>query len=115
MGRRVALAAGVGALLGLAWWGVFGLIASGTVCTKDDYGCLGTAVMTVPIFAVVASVLGWLVLRALGVARAGWLAVPATLVAVAGIVFFALGFFWAAVPIFAALYALAAVLSAPRS
>ncbi|KOV89760.1 hypothetical protein ADL03_02980 [Nocardia sp. NRRL S-836] len=105
----------MGAFLGLVWWGVFGLIASGAVCTKDDYGCLGTAVVTVPVFAVVAAVAGWLVLRALKVSRAGPLAVPATLMAVAAIVFFVLGHFWAAVPIFTALYALAAVLTAARS
>ncbi|ANZ36578.1 hypothetical protein BBK82_11390 [Lentzea guizhouensis] len=104
----------MGALLGLVWWGVFGLIASGAVCTKDDYGCLGTAVMTVPIFTVVAAVAGWLALRAAKVPRP-WLAVPATLMAVATTVFFALGYFWAAVPIFAVLYALAAVVTTPRS
>ncbi|MGZ3141026.1 hypothetical protein ACVDFE_03270 [Lentzea chajnantorensis] len=91
---------------------MFGLIASGAVCTKDDYGCLGTAVMTVPVFTVVASVLGWLALRAVKLARP-WLAVPAVVMAVATTVFFALGFFWAAVPIFAVFFALAAVLTTP--
>ena len=114
MGRRVALAAGVGALLGLAWWGVFELIASGAVCSFEDWGCLGTAVMTMPVFTVVAAVLGWLALRAMDVPRAGLLALPATLMAVVTMVFVALGLPWLAFLVFAALYALTAVLTAPR-
>lgn len=114
MGRRVALAAGVGAFLGLAWWGVFGLISSGAVCSFEDWGCLGTAVMTLPVFTVVAAVLGWVALRALNVSRAGLLALPATLMAVVATVFLALGLPWLAFLVFAALYALAAVLTAPR-
>ncbi|MFS8104319.1 hypothetical protein LFM09_45155 [Lentzea alba] len=110
MGRRVALAAGVGALLGLAWWGVFHLISNEVVCTDDEWGCLGTFVMTVPVFAVVGAVLGWLALRFLGVSRAGLVAVPATLMAVVAMVFLLqlspVGFL-----VFAGLYALIAVLT----
>ncbi len=110
MGRRVALAAGVGALLGLAWWGVFGLISSGAVCSFEDWGCLGTAVMTLPVFTVVAAALGWVSLHFLGVSRAGLVAVPATLMAVVAMVFL-LGLPFLAFLVFAALYALIAVLT----
>jgi hypothetical protein len=110
VGRRVALAAGVGALLGLAWWGVFELIASGAVCSFEDWGCLGTFVMTVPVFAVVAAVLGWIALRSLGVSRAGLVAVPATLMAVVAMVLL-LGMPFLAFAVFAALYSLIAVLT----
>lgn len=111
MGRRVALAAGVGAFLGLAWWGVFELIATGAVCSFEDWGCLGTAVKTMPVFTAVAAVTGWFALRSLGVSRAGWVAVPATLMAVVAMIFFALGLPYLAFAVFAALYALIAVLT----
>jgi hypothetical protein len=110
VGRRVALAAGVGAFLGLAWWGVFHLISTGAVCTFEDWGCLGTFVKTVPVFAVAGAVLGWLVLRYLGVSRAGLVAVPATLMSVVAMVFL-LGLPYLGFLVFAGLYALVAVLS----
>ncbi len=113
MGRRVALAAGVGALLGLAWWGMFELIASGAVCTFDDWGCLGTFVTAVPVFAVVAAVLGGVALRSLGESRAWLVAVPATLMAVVAMVFL-LAVPWTGFAVFAALYALIAVLTSSR-
>ncbi|WP_086662671.1 hypothetical protein [Lentzea kentuckyensis] len=113
MGRRVALAAGVGALLGLAWWGVFELIRSGTVCTFEDWGCLGTFVMTLPVFAVAGAVLGGFALRSLSVSRAWLVAVPATLMAVMTMVFL-LGLPYLGFAVFAALYALIAVLTAAR-
>ncbi|KJK42483.1 hypothetical protein UK23_37020 [Lentzea aerocolonigenes] len=111
MGRRVALAAGVGALLGLAWWGVFELIASGAVCSFEDWGCLGAAVKTMPVFTAVAAFLGWFALRSLGVSRPAWVAVPATLMAVLAMIFFALGLPYLAFLVFALLYALTAVLT----
>lgn len=111
MGRRVALAAGVGALLGLAWWGVFELIASGAVCSFEDWGCLGAAVKTMPVFTAVAAFLGWFALRSLGVSRPGWVAVPATLMSVVAMIFFALGLPYLAFLVFAGLYALIAVLT----
>ncbi|MDX8051155.1 hypothetical protein SK571_17345 [Lentzea sp. BCCO 10_0798] len=113
MGRRVALAAGVGALLGLAWWGMFELISSGAVCTFEEWGCLGAFVTAVPIFGVVAMVLGWLALRSLSVSRAGLVALPATLMAVVAMILL-LGLSFLAFAVFAALYALIAVLTAPR-
>ncbi|WP_439663029.1 hypothetical protein ACSHWB_17230 [Lentzea sp. HUAS TT2] len=112
MGRRVALAAGVGALLGLAWWGMFELLASGAVCSKDEWGCLGAFVTSVPIFAVVGSVAGGLALRSLKVSRAWLVAVPATLMAVVAMVLL-LGVTFLAFAVFAALYALIAVLTNP--
>ncbi|SEQ23389.1 hypothetical protein SAMN05216188_102496 [Lentzea xinjiangensis] len=113
MGRRVALAAGVGALLGLAWWGMFALISSGAVCSFEEWGCLSTFVTAVPIFAVAAAVLGGIALRSRGESRAWLVAVPATLMAVVAMVFL-LGFPWLAFAVFAALFALIAVLTAAR-
>jgi hypothetical protein len=103
----------VGALLGLAWWGVFELIASGAVCSFDDWGCLGTFVMTVPVFAVVAAVLGGIALRSLSVSRAWLVAVPATLMAVVAMVLL-IGMSWLGFAVFAVLYSLLAVLTAER-
>jgi len=110
VGRRVALAAGVGALLGLAWWGVFALISSGAVCSFEDWGCLGAFVMTVPVFAVAGAVLGGFALRSLSVSRAWLVAVPATLMAVVAMVLL-LGLPFLAFLVFAGLYALIAVLT----
>lgn len=103
----------MGALLGLAWWGVFELIASGAVCSFDDWGCLGTFVMTVPVFAVVAAVLGGIALRSLSVSRAWLVAVPATLMAVVAMVLL-IGMSWLGFAVFAVLYSLLAVLTAER-
>lgn len=114
MGRRVALAAGVGALLGLAWWGMFELLASGAVCSKDDWGCLGAFVTAVPVFAVAGSVLGGFALRSLSVSRAWLVAVPATLMAVVAMVLL-LGLPYLGFGVFAALYALIAVLTSRPS
>ena len=110
MGRRVALAAGVGALLGLAWWGVFELIRTGAVCTFEDWGCLGTFVTTVPVFAVAGAVLGGFALRSLSVSRAWLVAVPATLMAVVAMVLL-LGLPWLGFLVFSGLYALIAVIT----
>jgi hypothetical protein len=82
VGRRIAVASGIGALLGLAWFGLFELIAAGVVCTKDDFGCLGMAVVSIPVFALVAWALGWFALRSLDL-RWPWLtALFGTVVAV---------------------------------
>ncbi|MEV6712921.1 MULTISPECIES: hypothetical protein [Lentzea] len=113
MGRRVALAAGVGALLGLAWWGMFELLASGAVCSKDDWGCLQAFVIAAPVFAVLGAVVGGFALRALSVSRAWLVAVPATLMAVVAMVLL-LGMTFLAFAVFAALYALIAVLTGAR-
>ncbi|WP_143139010.1 hypothetical protein [Lentzea waywayandensis] len=112
MGRRVALAAGVGALLGLAWWGMFELLASGAVCSKDDWGCLGAFVIATPVFAVAGAVVGGIALRSLSVSRAWLVAVPATLMAVVAMILL-LGTTFLAFAVFAALYALIAVLTNP--
>jgi hypothetical protein len=45
------------------------------------------------------------------VSRAGWVAVPATLMSVVAMILFALGLPYLAFPVFAALYALIAVLT----
>lgn len=103
----------MGVLLGLAWWGMFELIASGAVCTFDDWGCLSTFVTSVPIFAVVAAVAGGFALRWRGESRAWLVAVPATLMAVV-VMIFLLAVPWTGFAVFAALYALLAFMSAPR-
>ncbi|WP_143022653.1 hypothetical protein [Lentzea jiangxiensis] len=113
MGRRVALAAGVGALLGLAWWGMFELLVSGVVCSKDDWGCLQAFVIAAPVFAVAGAVVGGFALRAWKVSRAWLVAVPATLMAVVAMVLL-LGMTPVAFAVFAALYALIALLTTPR-
>jgi hypothetical protein len=64
-GRRSATGAGIGAVLGALWWGVRELIASGTVCSTDDFDCLGVGVIAMPTAAVLGGVLAWLALRAL--------------------------------------------------
>lgn len=110
MGRLVALAAGIGALLGLAWWGLFEFIAAGVICSKDDFGCLGTAVISVPVFTAVAWALGWFALRSLGF-RVPWLvSLFGTLVAVLVSVLLP-GMPILAPLVFAATHALAAALS----
>ncbi|MFD9706283.1 hypothetical protein [Lentzea sp. NPDC059081] len=103
----------MGALLGLAWWGMFELIASGAVCTFDDWGCLGTFVMAVPVFAVVAAVLGGILLRSTGESRAWLVAVPPTLMATVAMVFL-LAVPWLGFAVFALMYVLIAVLTSAR-
>src|SRR4051794_32179154 len=68
-GRRTALAAGTGALLGALWWGIRELIASGAICSTDDYDCLGTGVIAMPVAAIAGALLAWLVFRALNLPR----------------------------------------------
>ncbi|WP_285751459.1 hypothetical protein [Lentzea sp. NBRC 105346] len=109
MGRRLPLAAGIGALLGLAWWGLFELIAAGVVCTYDNFGCLGTAVIAVPVFTVVAFLLSWYALRSLEF-RKPWLqALLATAIAVLAMVVLATGYPFLAPVVFAASFALVAL------
>ncbi|MFD9734491.1 hypothetical protein [Umezawaea sp. NPDC059074] len=72
--RRIGLAAGIGAVLGALWWGVRELIASGAVCSTDDFDCLGVGVISMPVAVVVGGVLGWLALRALHEERPAWAA-----------------------------------------
>ncbi|MDX8036817.1 hypothetical protein SK803_42040 [Lentzea sp. BCCO 10_0856] len=93
---------------------MFELIASEVVCSKDDWGCLGAFVTAVPVFAVAGAVLGWLALRSLSVSRAGLVALPATLMAVVAMVLL-LGRPYLGFVVFALLYVLIAVLTAPRS
>ncbi|HEX7305007.1 hypothetical protein [Lentzea sp.] len=92
---------------------MFELIASGAVCTFDDWGCLSTFVTTVPVFAVVAAVLGGIALRSSGESRAWLVAVPATLMAVVAMIFL-LAVPWLGFAVFAVLYALLAVLTSAR-
>ncbi len=107
-GRRIGIGAGIGALLGALWWGVRELIASGAVCSTDDFDCLGVGVISMPVAVVVGGLLAWLAYRALheerpaaaaiiGVVLAAlfmiltvWIAVPAGAI-VTGALGFAIG------------------------
>jgi hypothetical protein len=104
---RVVAGAVLGAGLGAAWWGLRELIASGTVCSTDDWDCLAMGLFAMPISLVVALLIGWGVLaaahqdRPLGYAVVGvtftaaltlltvWVSVPAGSV-VAGVIGFVL-------------------------
>jgi cation transporter-like permease len=65
-GQRIAVGAGVGAVLGAVWWGIWELISSGAVCSKDDWQCLGVGLVAIPVGMVVGGVVAWAVMRALG-------------------------------------------------
>jgi hypothetical protein len=72
VGRRCAIAAGIGAGLGLVWWVLIQLISAGLVCSKETWSCLGWAVFAVPVAVIVGGIVGWLVLRAVELSRS-WL------------------------------------------
>jgi type III secretory pathway component EscS len=104
---RVVVGAALGAGLGAAWWGLRELIASGAICSKDDWDCLAMGLFAMPISLVVGVLVGWVVLKAarqerpLGFAAVGvtftavltlltvWVSVPAGAVA-AGVIGFVL-------------------------
>ncbi|MBB5807374.1 type III secretory pathway component EscS [Saccharothrix ecbatanensis] len=104
---RVIVGAVLGAGLGAAWWGLRELIASGAICSKDDWDCLAMGLFAMPISLVVGVLIGWIVLKAarqdrpLGFAAVGvtftavltlltvWVSVPAGAVA-AGVIGFVL-------------------------
>jgi hypothetical protein len=104
---RLVVGAALGAGLGAAWWGLREFIASGTVCSTDDWDCLALGLLAMPISLVVGVLLSWVVLkaarqdRALGFAAVGvtftaaltlltvWVSVPAGAVA-AGVIGFVL-------------------------
>lgn len=104
---RLVVGAALGAGLGAAWWGLRELIASGAVCSTDDWDCLAMGLIAMPVSLVVAVLLAWIVLKAarqdrpLGYAAVGvtftaaltlltvWVSVPAGSVA-AGVIGFVL-------------------------
>jgi hypothetical protein len=67
---RALVGALVGAALGAGWWGVREGIASGAVCSKDDWDCLAMGLFAIPISLIVGVLLAWLLFRALRVERA---------------------------------------------
>ncbi len=69
MARRILVGALLGAGMGAAWWGLRELIASGAVCTKEDWGCLAMGLFAMPVSLVVGVLLGWAVLGAARVER----------------------------------------------
>ena len=64
-GRRTAIGAGTGALLGALWWGTREIIASGAVCSTDDFDCLGVGLISMPIAVVLGTLLAWLAFKSL--------------------------------------------------
>ncbi|WP_447005443.1 hypothetical protein ACRAKI_02595 [Saccharothrix isguenensis] len=104
---RVVVGAALGAGSGAAWWGLRELIASGAICSKDDWDCLAMGLFAMPISMVVGVLVGWAVLKAahqerpLGFATVGvtftavltlltiWVSVPAGAV-LAGVIGFVL-------------------------
>ncbi|ONI90486.1 hypothetical protein ALI22I_12175 [Saccharothrix sp. ALI-22-I] len=104
---RLVVGAALGAGLGAAWWGLRELIASGAVCSTDDWDCLALGLIAMPISLVVGVLLAWIVLKAarqdrpLGFAAVGvtftaaltlltvWVSVPAGSLA-AGVIGFVL-------------------------
>lgn len=106
LGRLVAGAL-VGAGLGAAWWGLREFIASGAVCSTDDWDCLALGLFAMPVSLVVGVLVAWVVLKAanrerpLGFAAVGvtftaaltlltvWVSIPAGSVA-AGVIGFVL-------------------------
>jgi hypothetical protein len=95
-------------LLGALWWGTRELIASGAVCSTDDFDCLGVGLISMPIAVVLGTLLAWLAFRSLDLVRpaqaaiAGavlttifmiltiWISVPASAI-VTGALGFAIG------------------------
>ncbi|WP_447008863.1 hypothetical protein ACRAKJ_02555 [Saccharothrix sp. DSM 118769] len=79
----MVVGAAVGAGLGAAWWGLREFIASGAVCSKDDWDCLGLGLVAIPVSLFVGVLLAWLVLAAARRARPlGFAAVGVTFTAV---------------------------------
>jgi len=104
---RLVVGAALGAGLGAAWWGLRELIASGAVCSTDDWDCLAVGLFAMPISLVLGVLVAWVVLKAahqdrpLGYAAVGvtftavltlltvWVSIPAGSVA-AGVLGFVL-------------------------
>jgi hypothetical protein len=82
-GRRIGIGAAIGAVLGAGWWGGWRLIASGQVCTKDNWQCLGLGLLWVPVGMVLGGLAAWAALRALEVARPVLAAVVGVLISAA--------------------------------
>lgn len=59
----------LGALLGGAWWALLKLISSGTVCSIEDWQCLGVGLIAMPVSMVVGGLVTWILLRAAGFPR----------------------------------------------
>ena len=68
---RCLIAAGIGAVLALAWTGLLALIVTGAVC--GGLGCLGLALLALPAALVVLAVLAWPLMMLFRIPRA-WLA-----------------------------------------
>lgn len=104
---RLVTGAVVGAALGAAWLGLREFIASGAVCSTDDWDCLALGLVSMPLSLIVGLLLAWAVLRLahqdrpLGFAAVGvtftaaltlltvWVSIPAGSVA-AGLIGFVL-------------------------
>lgn len=104
---RLVVGAVLGAALGAAWLGLREFIASGRICSTEDWDCLAMGLIAMPVSLVVGVLASWAVLkaahqdRALGYATVGvtftavltlltvWVSVPAGSVA-AGVIGFVL-------------------------
>ncbi|MET1075769.1 MAG: hypothetical protein ABWY11_24175 [Umezawaea sp.] len=93
-GRRILTGAGIGAVLGALWWGARELIASGAVCSTDDFDCLGVGVISMPVAVVLGGLLAWLAMRALGLSRPA----PAAVIGVLLAAIFLVLTVWIAIP-----------------
>ena len=104
---RLVVGAAVGAALGAAWLALREFIASGTICSTEDWDCLALGLFAMPISLIVGVLLSWLILksarqtRPLGFATVGvtftaaltlltvWISIPAGSIA-AGVIGFVL-------------------------
>jgi hypothetical protein len=80
---RLVVGAFLGAALGAAWLGLRELIASGTICSTDDWDCLAMGLFAMPISLVIGVLISWAVLKAAHQDRAlGYATVGVTFTAV---------------------------------
>lgn len=80
---RAVVGAALGAGLGAAWWGLRELIASGAVCSKENWDCLAVGLFAIPVSLLAGVLLAWLVLAAAHQQRPlGFAAVGVTFTAV---------------------------------
>ncbi|WP_367132821.1 hypothetical protein [Saccharothrix sp. HUAS TT1] len=61
---RLVVGAVLGSALGAAWWGLREFIASGTICSTDDWDCLAMGLFAMPISLIIGVLIAWLVIKA---------------------------------------------------
>src|SRR4051812_11740285 len=61
---RLTISGVVGLALGLVVWVAIRLLTAGVLCGgQDGWGCLGLSLFTLPLFAGLLTILGWVALR----------------------------------------------------